>query len=469
MAVLALDIGTTKICALVVDETSGAVLEQRGADNAFLPAAHPWDRQQDPDRIFEIIEGLIAELTKRFGNFLCIGITGQMHGILYLDISGKAVGPLYTWQDQSAALPRGDGKSYAASLADLSPGPIAPGYGLATCFYHLVNKQIPQGAVKICTIGDYIALRLCAAPASQLLMHTTNAGGLGFFDLSRSEFDIKALETADIVPSLLPKVVCSAEILGKTAGGCPVCVAIADNQASFLGAVRDSPESILVNIGTGSQISLVSARAHNPGGMETRPFFDGQFLLAGASLCGGRSYAILEGFFREVIKIAGLSAERPLYDVMDALAIRFIEGADGRAAESLTVDTRFAGTRNQPSVRGSIERISEDNFTPAGLAAGFLSGIAGELYHFYQPVMDEGAGNYKWLIGAGNGIRRNTPLKRILAKQFNMPLEIPLYQEEAAYGAALFALTGIGYFKNLDEARQLIRYETAGNEKGGAF
>lgn len=467
MAVLALDIGTTKICALVVDETSGAVLEKRGANNTFLPADNPWDRQQNPDQIFGIIENLVSGLSNQFGGFRCIGVTGQMHGILYLDISGKAISPLYTWQDQSASLPRGDGKTYAAYLADLSPSPVAPGYGLATCFYHLVNKQIPQGAVKLCTIGDYIALRLCTALASQPLIHITNAGGLGFFDLSHSKFDIKALETAGIIPSLLPKVVCGTEILGKTAEGCPVCVSIADNQASFLGAVRDSAKSILVNIGTGSQISLVSASPHNSGDLEARPFFDRQFLLAGASLCGGRSYAILEGFFREVIKMAGLSAERPLYDVMDACAMHFIEGAGGIPAESLIIDTRFAGTRGNPSVRGSIERISEDNFTPAGLTAGFLSGIAGELYQFYRPVAEKGAAAYKRLIGAGNGIRRNAPLKRILTEQFNMPLEIPLHQEEAAYGAALFALTCIGYFKDLAEARQLIRYETAGSEKGG--
>lgn len=469
MAVLALDIGTTKICALVVDETSGMVLERRGANNSFLPVSNPRDRQQNPDQIFKIIEELIAELTKQFGRFHCIGITGQMHGILYLDISGKAVSPLYTWQDQSASLPKENGKSYAAYLADFSPSPIAPGYGLATCFYHLLNKQIPQEAVKLCTIGDYIALRLCAAPAPLPLIHSTNAGGLGFFNLSRSEFDIKALETVGIAPSLLPKVVCGTEILGETAGGCPVCVSIADNQAGFLGAVQDPMESILVNIGTGSQISLISANPHNPGVLEARPFFDGQFLLAGASLCGGRSYAILEGFFRKILKMAGLGVERPLYDVMDALAIGFIEGSGGGAVESLVVDTRFAGTRDCPSIRGSIDHISEENFTPAALITGFLSGIAGELYHFYQPVAEKGAESFKRLIGAGNGIRRNAPLKRILAKQFNMPLEIPLHQEEAAYGAALFALTGTGYFKNLDEARRLIRYETAENEKGGGL
>ena len=32
-----------------------------------------------------------------------IGITGQMHGILYVDESGRGLSPLYTWQDRICA------------------------------------------------------------------------------------------------------------------------------------------------------------------------------------------------------------------------------------------------------------------------------------------------------------------------------------------------------------------------------
>ena len=158
--------------------------------------------------------------------------------------------------------------------------------------------------------------------------------------------------------------------------------------------------------------------------------------------------------------MAGLNRDAALYDVMDAEANAALEKrGDCRFDESaLNVNALFAGSRSDPSARGSIQNISEDNFTPVNFITGFLDGIAGELYNLYLPVKKKGA-VFKNLIGGGNGIRKNRPLRRILAEKFEMPLRIPIYQEEGAYVAALFALTRTGYFKNVFRAQQLVSYE----------
>ena len=39
-------------------------------------------------------------------------------------------------------------------------------------------------------------------------------------------------------------------------------------------------------------------------GIEARPFLGGKYLLVGASLCGGKAYALLENFFRSFMKEA---------------------------------------------------------------------------------------------------------------------------------------------------------------------
>ena len=458
MAVLAFDIGTTKICAIVVDEKSGAILECRSEKNAFLPAANSCDRRQNPEKIFAVVEELASGLLNKYRFFRCIGVTGQMHGILYLDSSGRAVSPLFTWQDSSASLAMENGETYSLYLKKISPGPISPGYGLATCFFHLKNNQIPKHAARICTIGDYVAMRLCASRAP--VMHATNAGGMGFFNLRSLSFDEKSLELAGLDPSLLPETVAAAEVIGETPGGIPVCVSIGDNQAGFLGSVQDSGESILVNIGTGSQISFLGSISVKPDFLEARPFFDGHFLLVGASLCGGRAYAMLESFFRQVLLMAGSGGDCSLYEKMDAAADSAIDAALQKMGEPIPgVNTLFAGSRSDPSARGCIQNITENNFTPANLAAGFLNGMAQELYDFYAPVKEENDVIHKSLVGGGNGIRKSRPLRRILSEKFNMLLKIPLCQEEAAYGAALFALTGAGYFKNVSQAQRLVRYQ----------
>ena len=43
------------------------------------------------------------------------------------------------------------------------------------------------------------------------------------------------------------------------------------------------------------------------------------------------------------------------------------------------------------------------------------------------------------LTGSGNGIRRNPLMRRLAEEMFEMPMEIPEHEEEAAYGAALTA------------------------------
>ena len=448
MRAIALDIGTTKICALALDEDEGRVLEILSSDNAFLPSPFPWERIQDPEHILGIVEGMCSALIKKHSPVRGIGISAQMHGILYVSSVGKAFSPLYTWQDMCGARIYRNGKSYADHLKEKSSGPLAAGYGLATYFYHHCNGKVPTEASALCTIGDYIVMSLCALPAPRI--HATNATGLGFFDFSGCSFDLPALEAAGLTPSILPRISGEYEVLGETRMGIPVCAAIGDNQASFLGAVRETDSSILINIGTGSQISLVTRSAGKISGLESRPFFEGRSLLVGASLAGGRAYAFLEHFFQEVLKMAGMPAGS-LYPVMDNCAL-----ANQPSPCPLEVNTMFAGSREDASVRGWIKNISEDNFTPAALIRGFLDSMAGELYRMFLSAPDRNT--YQRLIGSGNGLRKNQPLRLIVSEQFGMPIEMPRYQEEAAYGAALFALIGTGRFSGITEARQMIQY-----------
>ena len=133
-------------------------------------------------------------------------------------------------------------------------------------------------------------------------MHSSNAASLGFYDLRHHHFDNIALLDAGIDPDILPKVVKNTTLAGTTdcdflPSGIPVAVAIGDNQASFLGAVTNPDSSILVNVGTGSQISFVTKEVTHLKSGEIRPLTDDKYIFVGASLCGGRAYAVLKNFF----------------------------------------------------------------------------------------------------------------------------------------------------------------------------
>ena len=444
---IGLDIGTTSISAVAAEVSSGALLRSVTVPNdGILPSPDGVSRLQDPVRIVETALGLKESLAAEFSPVAAIGVTGQMHGILYLDRAGRAVSPLYTWQDGQGNLPYGK-STYAAHLSTRSCYPLASGFGLVTHFINREQGLVPSEAVTFCTIQDYIALLL--ARRKTPLLHASDAASFGCFDLEAHTFDRFAMEKLGFDNAFLPAVTAETAIIGQD-GSIPVAAAIGDNQASVLGSLRENAD-ILVNIGTGSQVSaVVSAPVPFPAGA-VRPYVDGKFLLAGSPLCGGRAYALLHRFFARCAELFGGDG-RDIYTVMNDMA------AEQPEDHSLTVDTRFCGTRNDPALRGALSEISEDNFTPEQLTRGVLWGMAAELRGLYgeMPLLSPATG----LVGSGNAVRKNPVLRRYLEEQFNLPLKLPVHREEAAFGAAVFAAAAAGVYRDIPAAQSaLLHYE----------
>ena len=206
---------------------------------------------------------------------------------------------------------------------------------------------------------------------------------------------------------------------------------IGDNQASLFGSVRDLQNTVLLNVGTGSQISFVTEDFVKCGGsVELRPCTESSYILVGASLCGGRAYAMLEQFYREA---AG--TEERMYSRMQEQAEDFIEKYGKEAAWK--VDTAFSGTRSDPLRRGMITEIGVENFHPGALTVGVICGILGELHEQYEQMCQLTGKKATCLVGSGNGIRRNPLMRKLAEEMFGMPMDVPAYEEEAAYGAAL--------------------------------
>ncbi|MDD6275905.1 MAG: FGGY family carbohydrate kinase [Clostridia bacterium] len=426
MYAVGIDIGTTGICGILMNSETGEIEKTLSADNdSFIKSDFSWEKIQDADVILgkatDILDALldIAEVKT-------IGISNQMHGIVYTDSDGNAVSPLYIWQDERGNLSYRDGESYAQHLGSFA------GYGLVTDFYNRENGLVPKNAVYTCTIGDLFAMRLCSS--AKPVMHITNAASFGCFDIFKNRFTIDN--------GMLPDVSEKFVSVGEYKGAQVIC-AVGDNQASFIGSVDgDMP---LINVGTGSQISYLSSKAVSAENIETRPFCDGKYLIVGSSLCGGRAFAMLERFFASVVEMATGDKCGSLYPQMDKLLA-------AKLSTDMKADTRFCGTRADPSVRGSFTNVSQDNFTAGDMTVAVLYAIANELHDMYS------GGETDYAVCSGNGIRKNPALQRIAAQVFGAKIKIPLYKEEAAYGAALTALYGCGEFASLDEARKLIIY-----------
>lgn len=427
MKTLGIDIGTTTISAAVLEDGQFLASETR-ANGAFIPSTLTCAREQDVEKITQTALSVIETLFERYPDIHSIGVTGQMHGILYVDADGNAVSPLYTWQDARGSLPHSKTESWVQYLTRETGCLAAVGFGLATHAYNLAAGLVPPAAVTCCTIGDYLAMRLCGLAAPR--MDDSNAASIGFFDAEHCAFDQNALQNAGIDPNFVPQL--AAEPVIGHFRNAAVCAAIGDNQASFLRSVRDKTAEMLVNVGTGSQFSVFTPHYLQADGLETRPMPGGGYLLTGASLCGGRAYALLEQFFRSTASMLGTEVHS-CYDAMTRLL-----DENPRPDDMPAVCTLFEGTRADSSLTGSISGLTTHNFTPLHLIYGVMDGMADELHRMYTAYRQAG-GTPKRLIGSGNGLRQNRYLQQRFESAFGCPLTLSDGREEAAAGAAQFA------------------------------
>ena len=436
MKYIGIDIGTTTISIVVTGDRENIPEKKYTlANGSFLPTANPWERLQDVHIILSKVERILDEIMDTYNDISAIGLTGQMHGIVYADKEGLALSPLYTWQDGRGSLPDFEGRSICSILAEDFGVKVPSGYGMTTHLYNVKKGLVPADAVSFCTIADYIGMVLTGRTCP--LAHISQAAGMGLYDHDKREFMRDILEKNDADPALLPQVTTKIEQLGLYRG-IPVSVSLGDNQASFLGTVRDGAGTVLVNVGTGSQISVLSDSYYELPGIEARPLTKELYLLVGAAICGGAAYAALEQFFREYAVAAGAS-DVPQFDVMKKILEQ-----QPAPEETWKIRTTFMGTRENPNETGSIFGIRMDNFHPVSMIYGVLVGMAEELYSLYKTI-EIGAGIKKnKLLASGNGVRKNVFLQRILQECFNMSLKVEQGEEEAAVGAAICAAATAG-------------------------
>ncbi len=427
MKSIGIDIGTTSICGISADCQSGEILKSVTLSNdSFIETDKAFERIQDSSKILSKVFTLVEELVDE--DTVSIGFSNQMHGILYADKDGNALSPLYIWQDARGNEIYKDGKTYAETIGGFA------GYGLVTDFYNRVNKLVPENTAYCMSIGDFATMHLCEKTAP--LMHITNGAAFGCFDIKESRF------TVDL--PYLPPITKDFAVVGEY-NGIPVTVSVGDNQASFIGSVKDN-DTALINVGTGSQISVICDSADVGEGLEARPFDGEKYLAAGCALCGGRAFAMVERFLARAVEIA--TGEKP-----ESLYTRIYKILESKKETSMKADSRFCGTRLDPAITGSYYGITENNFTPDDMLLSTLYAMTDELYGMYASSGKKCVS----LVCSGNGIRKNAALREITSKTFGCEVQVPFYKEEAAYGAALSSMAGAG-IKTLDEARQLIRY-----------
>jgi sedoheptulokinase len=414
MHLIGIDIGTSKIGGILFDfkgKKSETVLRE---NNSAINLAYEWEKIQNPDKILLIVKEILFLFLLKINDIEGIGITGQMHGIIYVDKLGNPLSHLSKWQDGRGNLPLRKNMSYAVFLQRETGYPVSTAYGLVSLFFNYMNIAVPKNGSGICTIMDYVAIKLTGEKRS--VIDCTNAVASGFFGLKKMKFYYEALIDVSIDPAVLSELVRQGEATGAYKN-IPIYPAVGDNQASLLGSVKKLRESVPVYVGTSGRVSIYTDNYVFTKSLDIRLFIEGVYLLVGASLCGGISFTVLKNFFDQTIK---LFCPPKLFQADFYTFANSIDPSVLKYKDSLKVKTLFNGTRANTSKKESIKNLSLENFTPENLVAGSFTGICDELYDYFKCLPETSVKKTRFLVGSGDAIRKNTILLKVFEKRFGL-------------------------------------------------
>ena len=474
-----LDLGTTKLTAIAFDPDRGEVVCRTALPNeANITSAadrslgrSEWDAGQIVSRGFDCLRHLVRDLGSRRRELAAIGVTGQQHGTVLVNDLLQPLTPLINWQDRRGnELIPGSQETWVERARNLVGDGAIERCGcrlqsgfLATILFWLQQQgRLPERG-RACFIMDLFAAHLVGG---RLVCEPSAAGSSGVFAPATRSWDTLSLAALGIDPGWLPPIGEANQPLGPLAarwvreldlpGSIPVAPALGDHQASFVGSIGDRTQDVLVNVGTGAQVAIFTADRHFAPPVELRPFPVSGNLLSNVGLPGGWSYALLEQFFREVIRdFSGQEPTGPLYSRLNELAASVPDGALG-----LECTATFAGTRSDPHARGRFTGVSPQNFTPAHFTRALLEGMTAGLRAGLETVRQQAPQfQPQRLVAAGNGLRENRLLARLVTRGLGLPLVCTHHCEEAAVGSALTAGVAAGLFPDLATASRTLRHQ----------
>lgn len=461
---LGIDVGTSKIAAVVFDGGRKAVVEvstrpvpshrQCGGGGTKL-------REYDAEEIVSAVLGAVMSLSAQArASVGGVGVTGQMHGVVVVSGTGNAVSPFVSWQDQRCD----DG--FIDRLSSATGGHrLASGFGCATLAWWAERGQLPAESARCGTIASLVVSRLCSS--TDISIDQCDAAAFGLYDHGERDWDRAAIEAAGIKKSLMPKVEppgatfgTVSPSLGESVGipaGVPVCVATGDFQAALLSVVDDPDGDVAINLGTSGQLAIVLPSSPSTpvpprlcekgASFELRPFFGDRLVLTAAALQGGSAWLWLVRLLRSWTSDLGC----PIAANDDAIFSRLTELGLGAMEKleptSLRVTPRFSGERHDTNLRGAITGIDEANMHNLG---GFSLSLARGVVRSLVEMMPNGSlSGRRRVVTTGNAIKKSELFKRVIEEEFGLPVVTANHPEEAAVGAATMAFLSLSAFKKV--------------------
>jgi len=421
--VLGLDVGTTRVKAMVFDAGGSPVTESSSA-------LTPRDPAELVDRVAVVIDQQVAAADE----ISAVGISCYWHGLLVLDRNGRPAGPITNWQDLGA---EGSARELSAKI---DPGDYHRRTG---CFLHpsypamrvhrlLQTDGAPEEA-RFAGPAEWLSKSLFGRFATTSSM----AGATGLARIGGGDYDPEVLEAVGVSEDRLPMIDDSAPkgLAPAFAKRWPSL-----SEARWLPPVGDgasaaagsgcltAADRAALSIGTSAAVRLITnSLPEAPDHLFVYSLPGGRSLVGGAVSNAGN----LMAWARRVLGVDDQDLEEALSRAEGSHRLAVRPYLAGRRSPDWPADSEavIAGVTLETSgidlLQALVEAASED-----------IASMVGQL--------ESWAGSSPDLVASGGVVERHPAWVRLICRKTGRRLHQAPQENTAALGAALLAMEGLG-------------------------
>jgi xylulokinase len=447
---IGVDVGTSGTRALAVT-TDGELVAEANRPHELLTPRPGWS-EQDPGEWWDAAQAALAEVAAAAEDVVGLGLTGQMHGSVFLDAAGEVIRPALLWNDQRTAAECGEitERVGAERLLEIAGNPALTGFQAPKVLW--LARHEPDAYARVASVllpKDYVRLRLTGEHATD----ASDAAGTLLLDVRARDWSPAILDALEIPREWMPAVHEGPEVAGTLRDdlaaelglprSLPVAAGGGDNAAAAVGVGVVREGSLSSSIGTSGVIfSHRDAFAPDPSG-RVHAFchaVPGAWHLMSVTLSAGGSLS----WWRDQ-----LGSD---FDALVAEAAAVEPGAEG-----LVFLPYLTGERTphlDPDARGGFVGLTVRHGR-GHLTRAVMEGVAFSMRDGLEIMRDLGTPDDD--VRAVGGGARSPLWLQLQADVYGRPIRRTVIDEGPAYGAALLAGVAAGAFADVGDAAARVR------------
>ena len=449
---LGIDTSTTAIKALLIDKT-GCVVAVAATEYPFETPRPLWS-EQHPDLWWDGAQRSIRAVMHKSGVDAAqiggVGLTGQMHGLVLLDAAGEVLRPSILWNDQRTQSQCNEihARMGREKFIQITGNVALTGFTAPKILW--VKENEPDVYAKTAHVllpKDFVRYKL----TGDFAMDKADGAGTVLMDLQKRDWSDEVLSALEIPRSWMPPLFEGTQITGQVSAsaasatglkaGTPVMAGGGDQAAQAVGVGAVKEGIVALTLGTSGVVFATTNNAFIESEGRLHAFCHSvpdKWHLMGVMLSAAGSLR----WYRDTF------APASSYDDLLAPVTNVPIGSDG-----LLFLPYLTGERTphpDPLARGAFVGLTVRHGM-AHCTRAVLEGVAFGLKDSFELMKSAGLAKIEQVRVSGGGAR-SALWRQILADVFDTELVTVNTTEGAAYGAALLAGVGAGFWRDVDSA-----------------